>query len=658
MATDRYYRKYIVDAGRKDLQANLKYRKLIRAEAAKSGKFRDAQLAICSEDILYWMNLYCFVYEPRPRYDSHGKRLPKTIPMITWPHQDPIIADMVQFLGTRDLVVNKSRGEGLSWMALLKALHEFLFDPDGTKIGLISSKMEKSHKSGDLDSLLAKVVWEMEKLPEWMTGPQAYRITEPGDWQYASSDNALINRKNGSQVVAYAASGNAPRGGRYTWFLCDELGEWEEHDAVALMDASNSATDSRMVISTPAGPTGMYYRFVHAESNAVKLESHWSQNISKNRGLYIMVKGKPSAIDPLNNPLPPEYNPPNQDVQAMFARLRNKGFDLKVGRRSPWYDTQCDKADSTPTSIAKELDLNFGGSIDKVFHSDFFEVAEKHVRPATIRGQFYANPEGTDWDFERSSDGQFHLWCELDVKNMPPRGEYGVSCDLAVGGGGAASSNSALEVIDFLTNEQVLEYATNVVSPEDFADVAIGICHWFYGAYLSWEHQGPGTAFGTRIKTRGYGNIFERKVPWKGTQTKLVREPGWITTINTKPALFEGIRAAVKRRELIIHSKQLIDELHQYIYVQGGKIEHAAQPTATGSQAGAQHGDRVIAIGVGVQAAKDRPQAIRRRDDWTPDGPPPVGTLAWREWYAGQQEQPTDDWDDRSTYELARPRTA
>lgn len=657
MPTTRWYDKYIVDAGRKDLKANLAFRRQLRVDASKSGAMRSSLMKACAEDILFWFNAFCFVFEPRPRYDANGHKLPKTIPFITWPHQDPIIKALEEYLGRRDIGINKSRGEGLSWIAVLKALHECLFDPDGSNIGLVSSKLEKADKTGAVDTaLLPKVIWELEHLPPWMSGRRAKDATTPGDWHYNSTDHAIHFRKNNAIITAFAATGGTGRGGRYTWFVADELGEWEEGPAAALMDSTGPATDSRLIISTPAGPMGTYYRFIHTPSNAKILKSHWSENIAKNRGLYTWVRGKPCAVDPKNNPLPVTYDPPNQDVMDMFSRLRHKGFDLKSGLRSPWYDNECDRGDVSPVSIAKELDLDFGGSVDKVFHHEFFEVVEKTIRPAQIRGQFYASPEDSEWDFEKSSDGHFHLWCELDHKNQPPKGDYAVACDVAAGGGGAFSSNSTIEVIDLITHEQVMEYAINTVKPEDFADIAIGVCHWFHGAYLAWEHQGPGTAFGTRVHARRYGNVFDRKVPWKSTATKIVREPGWITTTESKEALFEGLRAAVKRRELIIHSRDLVTELHQYIRNATGKIEHAALASATGNEAGAAHGDRVIAIGIAVQAAVDRPQAVRRREDWTPDGSPARGTLAWREWLAKELEETSaDDWDDRSTYDLTQP---
>ncbi len=650
---DRWYQKYILDARRKELGTNVRYRKELRAAAAKDPKVRKALMDACREDVLFWFNAFAWVYEPRPRKDAKGKPLPKTIPFITWPHQDPIIRELEESLGYCDIGVNKSRGEGLSWIGVLMATHECLFSRDGSKVGLVSSKLAKADATGDLDSLMAKVVWELEKLPPWMSGKRASSILDEGDWCYNSTEHTITFRRSNSVMTAFPASNDTARGGRYTWFLADELASWAHNDAELLMSATGPATDSRFIVSTPMGPIGPYYKFIHTPSAAAKiLTAHWSQNISKNRGLYRIVHGKPVAVEQFN-PLHPDYNPPTKAVQELFSRLKLKGFDLKGGVRSPWYDTQCDRPDSTPSSIARELDLDFGGSVDKYFHQEFFDAAEKHIRPAQIRGVFYASPEDTQWDFERASDGPFHLWCDLDHRLMPPRSEYVIACDVAHGSGGSHSSNSALEVLDLITKEQVLEFASNTVKPEDFADIAIGMCSWFYGAYLIWENQGPGTAFGARIQQRKFGNIYDRKVPWKSSKARIVTEPGWITTKETKEAMFEGIRSAVKRRELVIRSKELVEELHQYIRDPSGKIEHVGAKIATGGEAGLAHGDRVIAIGIALQAAMDRPQSAKRREDWAPDSDPMPGTLAYREWLADRDADP-DVWDSRSTYDLTK----
>ena len=44
----------------------------------------------------------------------------------------------------------------------------------------------------------------------------------------------------------------------------------------------------------------------------------------------------------------------------------------------------------------------------------------------------------------KNPDGRFKLWCELDIRKVPPMGEYVVGVDVSSGIGGSMTSNSAI----------------------------------------------------------------------------------------------------------------------------------------------------------------------------------------------------------------------
>jgi len=226
--------------------------------------------------------------------------------------------------------------------------------------------------------------------------------------------------------------------------------------------------------------------------------------------------------------------------------------------------------------------------------------------------------------------------------------EYAIGCDIATGLGGSYSSNSALHVVDLLTREQVLEWASNTTEPADFADFAIAVANWFHGAYLAWEHNGPGAAFTRRVLDKGYKHIFHRTVMWKRNRKKN-KEIGWWTDDRTKEAMFSDMRMSVLQNELILRSKTLKEECMQYVRM-NKKIEHVlAASTQDGSSQGAQHGDRVIAMGVALQAMKDRPlKPIQEKD--TSSKEPPMNTMAWRQrQYEHEQRANKSKWDARNT---------
>jgi hypothetical protein len=155
--------------------------------------------------------------------------------------------------------------------------------------------------------------------------------------------------------------------------------------------------------------------------------------------------------------------------------------------------------------------------------------------------------------------------------------------------------------------------------------------------------MGPGAAFTNQVIERAYGNYYERTTLDKATR-KRTKKIGFINRGDAREALFGDLEKVVRMDDLIIRSKSLADEFPQYIRA-GKDIRHVSSNPGDTS-----HGDRVIAMGVGVQAMKDRP--IPKSAIATPwgSGPPPYGTPAYREWLHEQtQHKSNDDWDDGST---------
>lgn len=637
----------------KDRVANMEWRIRERERCARDAGYRAAVLTACREDVLYFLNGWAFLYEPRKRYDSSGRPLPKTFPFITWPHQDEWIKQAYSALGSRDIVIEKCRDEGASWVGVLFAAKDWLFG-DHVKIGIASSTEAKSD-SRNMGSIMAKLDWELGMLPRWMSG------VKKKDWDRNLSEHTLDNYRTGGQITAFAAKADTARGDRFSWFLIDELAsrEWKVSlNDYLVMDALVGATDSRLIPSTPNGADGQFYDLIHTPSNILKITIDWRENITKNRGLYKFVNGIPEAVD-ADNPLPADYSPPSQDVLNMFSRLRRRGYTLEGSIRSPWYDNYCDRASSTPQSVAKELDRSYGGSTFAMFDDEFMGYVNKSVAPPHQAGDFQVSDDG-EYRYVRADNGPFKLWCPLDHVNRPPKHSYVICGDIASGQGGTYSSNSVLHVIDLTTKEQVLEYATNTVKPDRFAEIAVAMCKWFHDAYLAWEHMGPGTAFTTHVVERlKYTNVYRR--PKTKSSGAFIGPRGGVGWINNKPEDLENMVSdlitAVRQERLVIRSVTLKDEFKQYVK-EDGVIRHALHRTATDDAKGRSHGDRVIAIGVGAIAMKDRVyqdelRGVNEDNQQTTTGPPPIGTMAYRTWLHEQDERADRyEWDDRSTGDM------
>jgi hypothetical protein len=635
-----------------DPALNRQWRKQMDLRARTDAKYRAKIIARARKDVVFFFKALCWLEEPRKSRGSGGRVTTGSFPFIPWQHQLPLIYAIREKLGYEDIVVEKSRDEGVSWISLLMALHDWLF-VKGAKIGLVTSTEDLADDPGNADSLMAKLDWELGMMPTWLVGKKVERAQGcRHGYVRNSTKHYLLNCRNGATINATAGGPDIFRGGRKLWILMDEMAskQWMKSNRdVDSMHATSKSTDSRLMISTPSGPIGAYHDVVHEDSSVVKLQIRWSDNPTKNRGLYRMEKGIPRAVDPINNPLPPEYNPPNAETLTLFEKLRKRGFNLEKNLRSPWKDRECLRPKETPQSEARELDLDYTGAMDRVFGDNFQEAVLATEQPPLLEGHFSVNDTLDKWTYDRQPGGPFLLWRELDVRGNPSPSRYLVGCDSAHGEGGAYSSNSALVVIDLLTGEQVGEFTSKNIGRGDFADFAIGVCKWFYNAHLVWEHGGPGTAFTKRVISREYHNYYTRKVGWKSTVGKETHEPGWVATEDTKRDSLDEMRLAIIGRELLVRSKAFRMECEQYVQ-KGNSEQHVAASDKT-------HADRVIAMMVAYQAMKIQPKPAKQ-ENVTPwgDGAPPRDTLAYREWLDEQRHADDEEraygWDDRSTADL------
>jgi hypothetical protein len=626
----------------KTLRENLEWRMTLRKKAAKDAGLRRAIMTACKHDVLYWLNGWCWLHEPRPRFDENGRLLQKVFPFITWEHQDEAFVKIRAALGVKNIGVEKCRGEGLTWFACMAALQDLLFG-DNISVGMVSSKEDLSD-SPNIGSLMGKIDWEMTRLPTWMTGLRG-RDRNSGDWYRNTSDHSLINLRRGNHITAFAASPDTGRGDRFTWFDLDEHGsdDWKkENKDERVLEALGGTTDSILYISTPKGAFGAFHRLMHSPNGDLKIYIDWRQNPSKNRGLYRITNGVPFAVDPEGNPLPSHYNPPAKEVVDLLSRLRKNGYDLESKTRSPWLDRECDRGSSTPQNVAQEIERDYGGSVTRIFGDYFMQAAEEHIRAPDACGNFSVFDD-LDYSFDRTPNGVLKLWCQLDIHGNPPNHQYAVGVDVASGGGGAFCSNSVIIVMDLQTKEQVAEYATNIEQPTTLADRAIAICKWFNNAYLGWEHGGPGAQFTSQVIDQGYTNCYKRRTKDKSTK-KVSEKLGFVNKGDAREALFGDTERLIRQREVVVHSQPLVDEFAQYIR-DGKKIIHSSNQSDD-----ATHGDRVIAVGVAIQAMLDRPTHFRVGDKKAIDTEPVPGTLAYREWMFNQHNNDaSDNWDDRST---------
>lgn len=95
----------------KNVDANLKFRRELLEMAGHDVKAAAQIRTLCAEDLLFYVNAFCWTYDPRLQI---GK-----VPFITYDFQDDAIRKISEcIIKGQDFAMPKSRDMGASWMGL------------------------------------------------------------------------------------------------------------------------------------------------------------------------------------------------------------------------------------------------------------------------------------------------------------------------------------------------------------------------------------------------------------------------------------------------------------------------------------------------------------------------------------------------------------
>ncbi len=257
----------------RELIPNVQYRQRLLA-AARNKARKNAITQICKEDILYFVNGFVWQYNPRIK-DGH-----EVGPFITWDFQDVAVLEMLWCIEhDRDLLIEKSREMGASWLCLLVMLWLFLFRP--WQKFLCISRSEAAVEDDDPDSLFWKIDFILRYIPDWL---------HPGGVRSNIRRRKLYygNLVNDSTITGQASTGRAGVGGRATAMFIDEFSQIKEDYEV--FHRTSDTTGCRIFNGTHRG-TGTCFAELADHSSLAgsyikKLQMHWTQHPLKRPGLY------------------------------------------------------------------------------------------------------------------------------------------------------------------------------------------------------------------------------------------------------------------------------------------------------------------------------------------------------------------------------------
>lgn len=523
-------------------------------------------------------------------------------PFITWAVQDEFIGELVNSInGGHDVLIDKSRDMGASWICL-GVIQWFWQFRAASSFMELSRTEDYVDKTGSMDSLFEKHRYLIKWQPYWMRPRNIL-------------DNHLMlrNLDNGAEIIGESTTGNAGRGGRKTAVLCDEFAAVENGEAIDRATADTTAC--RIFNSTPSA--GSWFSVIKEEQRARILSLHWTRHPEKGRGAHqiLDVEGKPKWT-------------------------------------SPWHVAESKRR--TPQHMASEVDMDHTRAGENFFSKEMLDAHKAaHAKKPEVAGALEMTG---DFGQERKkiivarqelgcirfNSGIEHpplkLWIPL-VHGRPIQSyTFVIGADISQGTG---ASNSVASIGAMELGQKVGEFASPFLGPEEFAEMVAWLGIWFGGlqgpAFVCWEVNGPGTAFGRKlVKTLNYPNYYRQRRTGVKREDQTERY-GWHSNDDQKRTVIGSYNEALHTGRIINPSAESLDEASRYITDANGNLIPGKMRTEKNG-ARKTHGDRVIADALMVLAMNELPQqrSIARHA--------PKGTFAWRKREFDKGLAQADEW--------------
>ena len=245
---------------------NLDWRAGILADAEDDLDYQTELMALCSQSFILWINCFVVTFHQFDEEGETGRRIiseNQHVPFITWAVQDDLCNRFEYHLKTgKDILINKSRKMGASWLCILFIHWCWLFgiivDKKGNVLhGKAPQLLELSRtedyvdKAGNMKALFQRHDYVNDWLPEWMVPPGC----RPGG-KYRTKMH-MLNVSNGACIDGESTTKHAASGDRRTIALLDEFAKVTDN-ARMMRSATRDACYMRIINSTVSTPGSEY----------------------------------------------------------------------------------------------------------------------------------------------------------------------------------------------------------------------------------------------------------------------------------------------------------------------------------------------------------------------------------------------------------------
>lgn len=558
---------------RKNPKINSLLRRRLVERALKSEDYRRALWRRCARDIAFFVDVFCYTYDPK-----NHPRAPHR-PFVLYRYQERTVLQLRDAIGSHDILAEKSRQMGFTWVVIVVFLWFWLFRP-GVTLLMGSRKEDLVDKSGDPVSLFWKLDYVLNRLPAWMRP------------NFTRTAMHLHNDDNGATIDGESTNDDFARGGTRTAIALDEFSAVENGHAI--LRAVGDATNCCIFFGTSRGASGAYYDLMQK----MKLESperivrwHWSEHPDKRLGLYTTkdnVDGGEVVI------LDKRYNFPADYPFVRDGKLRSVAYDARE-KRSP-----------NRQLMAQEWDIEYFSASTQWFDQKLLTRLKANCKPPVRSGELLV--EDGRQRFLEQRGGRLALWFDWDDRPGVVPGDWddvSCGCDISMGTAGEWSSNSVASFFRRATGVKVAQFTANNLSPVDFCRYVLALCRWFNRAYLIWETNGPGVLFTTTVRDEGYRNVYMSESSEKLFVSRKTLKPGWYSSKESKKILLTEYANALTEGRFVNPSRAALDECGQYIQQPNGTVEHVRSKNEDPGATGENHGDMVIADALTWRAASD-----------------------------------------------------
>lgn len=243
-------------------------------------KEQSAELALCMQDFAHFCNFYLWTFDPR-------QLVKKRVRFLLYDYQVEAAQQIILAINQgHDLLIEKSRDMGASWLMMAVLLWFWLFERDFH--ALVGSRVEAMVDNYTVDSLFGKLDFMLDHLPDWMKSVVPYNPNDRDcrkQLQLANYDGSLISGES-----ANISFGRGPRK-RVVYY--DEFAS-TEYDTAIWTGIADTAP-CKIVSSTPKGALNKFYELRNSNQIQV-LTFHWTAHPQKTIEWYTHESSRRDVI--------------------------------------------------------------------------------------------------------------------------------------------------------------------------------------------------------------------------------------------------------------------------------------------------------------------------------------------------------------------------